>query len=260
MSFFGSLFGGSNPTLNSDIGQTGGIAGFATGQGEGDTTAASTFWRSILSGDQSQISKSLAPEISAQQGQISQNKKQLAEFGTRSGGTASAAAGMDASGRSNLINLVGGLQSSAASGLASKSGSASGTGEGAYQDQAKLSQQQMENWSNSILGLGLTQGAGFLEKLGLSKNLRDSVEAPRKKRGNMANVEAFQSGWDAASGKSPKANPKKPTKLMKQPQTMNSDLDKASMSFKKGGTVKKTGVAKVHKGEQSFDRQTGQEV
>lgn len=163
MGFFGSLFGGSNPTLNSDINQSGAIANFATGQGEGDTTAASSFWKSIISGDPSQISKALSPEISAQQGQISQNKKQLAEFGTRSGGTASAAANMDASGRSNIINLVGGLQNSAASGLASTGTNLLNTGLSGTAQQAQLSQEQMQNWINSILGKGISGAVNYAE-------------------------------------------------------------------------------------------------
>ncbi len=69
MSFWGSLFGGSNPTLNQDIGQFGQIGGFATGLGESNLSQASNFWSSILSGDQSKIAKTLGPEIGAIQQQ-----------------------------------------------------------------------------------------------------------------------------------------------------------------------------------------------
>ncbi len=168
MSFWDSLFGGSNKTLSGDTNQTGSIAGYATGLGEGDLTASSNFYRSILSGDPSQQAKALAPEISAQQGQVSQAKKQLGEFGTRSGGTAGAAASMDSTARGNITNLIGSLTNSAASNLASTGSSLLNTGLGAYGDQAKLSQQQMENWSNSLFGLGITKAAGFGEGLGLN--------------------------------------------------------------------------------------------
>lgn len=169
MSFFGSLFGGQNKTLSGDINQFGSIGGYATGQGESDTTAASTFWKSILSGDKSQISKALAPEISAQQGEVAQGKKTLAEFGNRSGGTTAKAASMDSTARGNITNLIGNLTNSAAGGLASTGSSLLSTGLGAYGDQVKASQIQMENWSNSILGLGITQGAGFGEGFALGK-------------------------------------------------------------------------------------------
>ena len=42
MSWAGSLFGGSNPTLNNTINQSGQIGGFATGLGMGNLTAGST--------------------------------------------------------------------------------------------------------------------------------------------------------------------------------------------------------------------------
>ena len=158
MGFFGSLFGGSNPTLNSGINNVGNIAGFASGQGQGDLTSASKFWQSILSGDPSKISQSLAPEISANQKQGQEAKNQLAQFGTRSGGTASAGAGIDAAGRGNMINLIGGLQSGAASNLGSMGSSLLNTGLQGYGEQADMSQQRMQNWINSILG-GVTTSA-----------------------------------------------------------------------------------------------------
>src|ERR1700679_1243013 len=79
--------------------QLGALAGEETGQGEGDTTAASNFYQDILSGDPSKIATAEAPEISAQQGQIQQQAKQNAEFGTRSGGTAASTADAEAAGR-----------------------------------------------------------------------------------------------------------------------------------------------------------------
>lgn len=168
MSWFSSLFSGQNPTLNSTIGQSGQIAGYATGAGEGATSAGLNWMKDILSGDPTKTSQALTPEISAQQGQISQAAKQGAEFGTRSGGTASANASAQAQGRGNIINLVGGLQSGTAGNLAQTGQNLLTTGLGALNQQAEMSQQRMQNWSDSILGLGVTKTAGFGVGAGLS--------------------------------------------------------------------------------------------
>lgn len=169
MSFFGSLFGGQNNTLKQNIGNVGSIAGFATGQGQGDTTAASKFWQSILSGDSAKIGQALAPEVSANQQQGQQSKNQLAQFGTRSGGTASAGAGIDAAGRSNMINLIGGLQGKAAGSLGSMGGNLLQTGLQGYGEQTDMSQMQMQNYMDSILGSGISGGIGAAEGFGLGK-------------------------------------------------------------------------------------------
>ena len=169
MSFFGSLFGGSNPTLNSGINNVGNLAGFASGQGQGDTSSASKFWQSILSGDPTKIGQSLAPEVSANQQQGQQAKNQLAQFGTRSGGSASAGAGIDAAGRSNMINLIGGLQSGAASSLGSMGNSLLNTGLQGYGEQADMSQQRMQNWMDSILGSGISGAISSAQGFGMGK-------------------------------------------------------------------------------------------
>lgn len=169
MSFLSSLFGGSNSTLNNNIGSLGSLAGFASGQGTGDISSASNFWKSILSGDPSQIGKSLAPEISASQQQGQQQKNAIAQFGNRSGGNNSAAQSIDAQGRGNIINLIGGLQSSAAGNLASTGSGLLNTSLNATSLQNQTSQQQMQNWLNSILGQGISSGIGSLEGFGLGK-------------------------------------------------------------------------------------------
>lgn len=161
MSWFGALFGGQNKDLNKQINKTGQIGDFATGLGMGNATAGSTWLRNINSGDTSKMTQAIAPEISAQQGQISQAKKQMAEFGSRSGGTAAAAANMGAQGRGNIINLLGGLQSGAANALLSSGNTLLGTGLNADTTSAQLSQERMDNWNNSIFGKALTTGAGF---------------------------------------------------------------------------------------------------
>jgi|WetSurMetagenome_2_1015567.scaffolds.fasta_scaffold172036_2 hypothetical protein len=169
MGFWSSLFGGSNSTLSKDIQQFGSLGNFATGLGQSNLTKASDFWSSILSGNQSKISQTLAPEMNAMKQQGQQQKQQLGQFGTRSGGTASAGAGIDTSTRGNISNMVSSLLGSAASNLGSLGTSTLGQGMQALGQEANLSQQQMSNWANSLFGKGLTSGISSLESFGMSK-------------------------------------------------------------------------------------------
>ena len=65
----------------------------------------------------------------------------------------------------------------------------------------------------------------------------------------MANDDAWSSGWDQGSGAKQKREDKKnkgKSNLIHQPTPASVANPSA---FKKGGKVKKTGVAKVHRGE-----------
>jgi hypothetical protein len=117
--FFSGLFGGSNSTLDKNIPAFESSAGFASGVGQGDVTAASKWYDSILSGDPTKMAEAVAPETSAIQGQAQQEKNKLAQFAPRSGGTTAAVAGLDANTRAQIIKLLGGLQSGAAGNLSS---------------------------------------------------------------------------------------------------------------------------------------------
>ena len=101
---------------------------FATGTGMGDITLSSDFMRKILSSDPTQIAAAFAPEISALQTQTQQGKNELAQFGTRSGGTTAAVAGMDAANRAAITNLTGGARMGAANTLGSMGSSLLGMG------------------------------------------------------------------------------------------------------------------------------------
>ena len=163
MSFLGGLFTGSNPTLSSDIGQTGALAGFSSNLGQNDTSAASNYYQKLLSGDPAQIAQSLAPEISANAQQAQQQKQTMGEFGARTGGNTAAAANIDANSRANIINLIGQLMGGAASNLGNlgtQNLSMAGTD---LARQGEMSQEQLQNQQNSILGQligGLTSAAG----------------------------------------------------------------------------------------------------
>lgn len=156
MGFFSSLFGGQNENLNTDIGATGQIAGWATGQGQSDIGNASKFWNSILSGDSSKVSQALSPEIGAAKKSAQEQTKANSIFGTRSGGTAASNAATNDKVHSDITSLIGSLTNSSASNLGSIGSSLLGTGLSAYGQNAQLSQERMANWANSILGKGIT--------------------------------------------------------------------------------------------------------
>ena len=166
--FFSSLFGGANSDLNTDIGATGQLAGNLSGQGQKYPNQAGDFFSSLVSGDAGKISQTLAPQISAAKTANRKAKTSNTEMGTHSGGTAATNAASSDKLHGDITNMVGSLTGGAAGISASLGSNLTSQGLGAFSQNEELSQQRMENWSNSILGLGLTKGAGFLEGMGLS--------------------------------------------------------------------------------------------
>ena len=162
MSFLGGIFTGSNPTLQSDIGNSGDVAGFGISQGEGDISNASGFYNSLLSGNQADISKLLAPQISDITGQGQQQKNTLAQFDNRSGGTNSQAQGIDDKTRASINDMISKLTAGAAAGDASLGTSALGLGLSANDQQAQEAQQKLQNQQQSLLGGAITGGVGDL--------------------------------------------------------------------------------------------------
>jgi len=163
MGFFQSLFGGQNKVLSGDINQTGQLAGTASQLGTNNATAGSNFFSSLLSGDSSKIATALAPAISAGQQGAQQQKAETAQFSNRSGGNNAKMQTIDSATRGNITNMVGGMQSGAASTLLSSGQSLLGTALGGYGQQAQLSQDQMKNWESSILGSGITGAVNYGE-------------------------------------------------------------------------------------------------
>lgn len=164
MSFWGGLFGGSNPTLNSQIGSLGAMAGSTSQQGQGDVSSASSFWNSILSGGGA---KALAPEISSVMQQGQQKKQALGQFGNRSGGTNAKAQTIGDQGTSSINNMIASLSGTAAGQLGSLGTNLLNTSLNASQLQSQDSQMQMQNWQNSILGKGIGAAIGGAEAFGL---------------------------------------------------------------------------------------------
>lgn len=168
MSFWSAIFGGQNKTLNNNIKQFGDIGGFATGLGKSSTSQGIKFLSDIVSGDSTKISRALGPEIGAIQKRTQQQKNEASQFGNRSGGNNAVMQAAGDTARSEVTNLEGGLLGGAVSGLVSSGESLLDKGMAAYDKQTELSQMQVDNWRNSILGKGLSFGTGFLEGRGLS--------------------------------------------------------------------------------------------
>lgn len=154
-SFVSSILTGSNPTLATTTNTAGSLEGFGQQVGEGDVTDASKYYQSILSGDPTQIAQSLAPQISSGQQQVQQQAGQNAEFGTRSGGTAASTAGAQAGERGDIIKDIGGLQSGAASGAASLGSNQLSQASTNNSAEAAMSQEQLQNMMDSVLGKGV---------------------------------------------------------------------------------------------------------
>lgn len=154
--------------MNQNIAKTGQIGDFATGQGEGDITAGTDFYKSILSGNSSDQTKVLAPEINAAKTSAYQDNKTATQFGTRSGGTAASTAATDDKLHGYMTNLFGSLTEGAADKLTSTGGNLMNTGLSAYGSQTAMSQQRMANWSKSIFGHFMISGVQSLEEAGES--------------------------------------------------------------------------------------------
>jgi hypothetical protein len=168
MGFFGGLFTGSNPTLDANIGKFGSEGDFATTQGEGDTSAASKFYADILNGDQTKEAQALAPEIGAIKGQAQQQKKSIAENGTRSGGTAAEAASIDDKVTGDITGLIGGLKTGAASGAASLGTAEQGIGIQSQEEQDQAAQEKQKEQADSIFGRAITQDSSMMNTMGTS--------------------------------------------------------------------------------------------
>ncbi len=167
MSFFGSLFGGQSKVLDSNINKFGSMGDFASSMGEKDLTASSNFNNAILSGDSSKQASVLAPEIGAAKTSAQQEAKTRSQFGTRSGGTAASNVASGDKVHSDITSMIANLTGTAASTLGAQGSNLLQQGMDAFGKQIDASQQQMENWNNSILGKGMTTAAAAGETFAL---------------------------------------------------------------------------------------------
>jgi hypothetical protein len=156
LGFLSSLFGGSSSNLNHLIDQYGQIGQSQTGQGQKYENKAGDFWSNILSGNSSKTMQALSPEISAAKTRSAQDRKTATMFGGRSGGTAASNAASTDKLHSDITNLVGSLTGSSASNLANLGSTLTSTGLSSLNMQEAADARRMQNWSDSILGRGIT--------------------------------------------------------------------------------------------------------
>ena len=161
---FPGLFTGNNPTLNKDVTQMGDLAGYSSGIGKEGTTADMNYNLGILSGDPSKVAETEAPEIKQAQDQAQQNKNTVAQFGNRGGGMNAVMAGLDDATRAKLLALTGGLRQGAAANAGALGTTNLNMASADTMNQANLSQTQLQNFINSILG----KGTSYLAKTGLN--------------------------------------------------------------------------------------------
>ncbi len=125
--------------------------------------------KSILSGDSSKQMQVLGPEINAAKTSTAQDQKTTSMFAPRSGGTAASNAASSDKVHGFIADLIGKLSGSAADSLTSAGSNLVNTGLGAYGQQEQASQEQMQNWSDSIFGKGITTAAAAGESFALGR-------------------------------------------------------------------------------------------
>ena len=153
--FLSSIFTGNSPGLTQATNNLGSLAGYTGNTGQTATNAATGYDLGILSGDPTKIAQTLAPEIKAGQDQAQQNKNTVAQFGNRGGGMNSVMAGLDDATRGKLISLMGGLQQGAAGQLGQIGTQNLGLSTQQNLGAGQLSQEQLQNMMNSLLGKGI---------------------------------------------------------------------------------------------------------
>lgn len=194
----GGLVGGifdlaaGNPTAK-EQGQFGGLANYDIGAGEGATTAAETYDENLLTNP----TVALAPEISAGQSQVEQQKLQNANFGNRAGGTNASTQAATSAERGNIINLMGETQGQAANTLGSLGVAQTGQGASALGNEADLANQRRQQTVGDINGIAA--GVGSIAE-GLSR-LPTGAPPPS----------SIPPGTDAAAGLAETASPTSPS-------------------------------------------------
>lgn len=168
-SWLASLLTGSSPGLSSAESGVSNIAGYSTNLGQKNLNAASKFWQDILSGDSTHQAQALAPEISAEKTAAANDIKTTSELGSRSGGTAASTAAASDKVHSDITDLIGKLTGQSATGLAETGTQALGLGSEAYGQQAEISEEMLNNISQSLFGEGITSAVGYGEGYALGK-------------------------------------------------------------------------------------------
>lgn len=171
MGLLGGIFTGSNPTLPGAIHNAGNVATYGTGTGMGDTSTASNFLHQIIAGNPAAVSRILAPQIGAAAGRANQQIQTEGQFANRSGGVNAANQNIMDSERGNIDDMISRLTGGAVSELGDLGTHLLGLGLQGNQQAADLSQEQLQNQQQSLLGGIISKGvSGGLGKVpGLSK-------------------------------------------------------------------------------------------
>lgn len=168
--FLSSIFTGASPTLPGAINTAGNVSGYGTSTGMGDTRTASNFLQTLIGGDPTAISKLLAPQIGQMAGQANQKIQTGTEFANRSGGVNASNENTLDQTRGNIDNMISQLTGGAVGQLGQLGQGLLNTGLNADQLQAMLSQQQLQNQQQSMLGgiinKGVAGGLGLVPGLG----------------------------------------------------------------------------------------------
>ena len=145
-----------------------GESGFAGTTGEGLVGNSSAFLNALMSGNQADISKLLAPQIGAISSQANQKTQTNAEFGSRSGGTNASNQNTMDTARGNVNDMVSGLTSGAiGTGLSTGAGllsSSMGGFSAAFNQQQQMQNQRANQWNdifNSVAGIAGGVAGGF---------------------------------------------------------------------------------------------------
>ena len=168
MSFMGGLFTGSNSTLTGDEANAGDVMGFGTATGEGAVSTGLGFEEGLLSGNQAEEAKLLAPEIGNIQKQGQQQIQTAGEFGNRSGGVNASAQNNIDTQRSQVNDMVSKLTGSAASNVTNTGENLLNTGLEANQIQAGESEEKQKEQADSIFGRAITQDFSTFNTMGTS--------------------------------------------------------------------------------------------
>jgi hypothetical protein len=154
---------------------------FGISTGEKDISKASDFWSSILSGDPTQISKVLGPAISTVNKQGQEQKKTLAEFGNRGGGTNAAAQNIDDKSLAAIRSMISNLTGAGAGALGSLGGgllsTGLGAGEAATSEANVIQQENAAKWNdifNSIAEIAGVAG-GFFKAGSTGRKLGEGI-------------------------------------------------------------------------------------
>ena len=158
------------------------LENFGISRGEKDITQAQDFWSAILSGDPTQISKVLGPEISAVNKQTQEAKKTASEFGNRGGGTNAAMQTLDdksvAAVRSMISNLTGSAAGALGSGGAGLLGMGESAGTAAFGEAQTMQQQQAAMWNDIFKSISkVATVAGGLMPAGMAGDIVSGIGA-----------------------------------------------------------------------------------